>query len=572
LIFNENLRFFNLLLLYSVRLSNLPISFDLKLSPMKKIIVSIFSLFIVLITQANSQQPKLIVQIVVDQLRGDLIRQHQSQFGTSGFNYLLNHGLDFHNAHHPHANTTTCAGHATIATGAYPSLHGIIANDWYDRKSNKLIYCMEDLTTRVLPTSHTRITIPGRSPHNLKASTISDEIILARKGKAFGVSLKDRSAITLAGHAGKAFWFDKMNGGFVTADYYYSNYPQWVQNWNKNYNPQPFTWNLSHPKDFYQNANTPVFAQKESPFGKTFPHQVSNPPSEEYFKFLADTPKADELTANFAEQLLVEEQLGLSDNQTDYLGISFSAVDVIGHQFSPNSLEAEENLLMLDQTLAHFLALINKQVGLDNTLIILTADHGVSGSPAYLKAHHIPEIKPIDKLAAEQNIQAALTKRYQLPKQTLLFFNPPYVYLNHQIINDHHLNLNDVKQFVSETLNHEAGVFEAYPLPVTSMQEDWITSKVNRMAYPGRAGDVYMVSPPYQTYGTKNEVRIAHGSPWQYDSYVPLLFVHPSFKAQVISRPVYTTDIAATLAALLLIKSPSAAVGTPLVEVLDSFQ
>ncbi len=176
---------------------------------MKKISCSILLLINSLISYADSDQPKLILQIVVDQLRGDLIYRHHKQFGPSGFNYLLAHGLDYHNAHHPHANTTTCAGHSTIATGSYPSLHGIVDNDWYDRKTRKLKYCMEDLQAKILPTVHTQVEISGRSPRNLKPSTLSDEIILANKGKAFGVSLKDRAAITLAGHAGKAFWFDK---------------------------------------------------------------------------------------------------------------------------------------------------------------------------------------------------------------------------------------------------------------------------------------------------------------------------------------------------------------------------
>jgi predicted AlkP superfamily pyrophosphatase or phosphodiesterase len=521
--------------------------------------------------QASTKQPKLIVQIVVDQLRGDLIYQYQSQFGGNGFNYLLNHGINFDNTHHPHANTTTCAGHATIATGSYPALHGIVDNDWYDRKTNKLIYCMEDLTALPLPTPHTKIMTKGRSPRNLNASTISDEIILAKKGKAFSVSLKDRSAITLAGHAGKAFWFDKINGGFITTNFYYSSYPQWVQNWNTNYHPKDFTWNLSRPKDTYRNANNPVFPQHNKEFGQSFPHPITHAPSEPYFKFLSITPKADQLTADFAEQLLINEQLGKIANQTDYLGISFSVVDVIGHQFGPNSLEAEENMLLLDQTLAHLLKTIDKSVGLDNTLIVLTADHGVGDSPSYLKQHHIVEIKPMNIDAASQQIRDFLKQRYQLPKETLMYISLPYVYLNHKIISAHQLNVTAVSAQVAELLDHQPGVFKAYPLPVTNIERNWITAKVDRMAYPSRSGDVYLVPPPYQSRGAHDENRVTHGSPWQYDSYVPLLFVNPGFMAQRIARPVFTTDIAATLSALLMIKAPSAAVGVPLQEVLVQY-
>ena len=523
------------------------------------------------ISHADNPQPRLVLQLVVDQLRGDLIHQHQQQFGNNGFNYLLNHGIDYHNAHHPHANTTTCAGHATIATGSYPSMHGIVDNEWYDRKSKHLIYCMEDLKVRILPTIHTQKTNPGRSPNNLKASTLSDELLLANKGKAYGVSLKDRSAITLAGHAGKAFWFDKTNGGFVTSSFYYSSYPLWIQKWNKQYEPKAFEWTLSRQLTEYQNANNQVFHHDYKNFGQGFPHHIANPPSEEYFTFMSRTPKADQLTANFAEQLLVEEQLGLSPNKTDYLAISFSAVDVIGHQFGPNSLEAEDNLLVLDQTLAHLLAVIDKKVGLNNTLIILTADHGVGDSPSYLKAHHIAEVKPMNIEASEQMLRTSLKTRYQLPEEALMTIIPPYVYLDQQIIRDHQLNLTEISLFVAQTLNQQPGVYKAYPLPISGIEKDWISAKVGRMSYPYRSGDVYIVQPPYQSNGANNDSRVTHGSPWQYDSYVPLLFVHPDFKAKMITRPVKTTDIAPTLAALLMIKQPSAAVGQPLTEVLSAF-
>ncbi len=538
---------------------------------MKKLAFGTLLLIISLTAFSANDQPRLVLQIVVDQLRGDLIHQHQQQFDKNGFNYLLNHAIDFQNAHHPHANTTTCAGHATIATGSYPSMHGVVDNDWYDRKTHQLVYCMEDLNSKIIPTPHSRTLIDGRSPRNLKHSTLSDEIILSAKGRAFGVSLKDRAAITLAGHSGKAFWFDKTNGGFVTSTYYYSDYPQWVIDWNKHYIPKKYDWNLRLPKSEYQNAKNIPFKHDYKNFGQSFPHHVVNPPSQEYFTALSRTPKADQLTGEFAAQLLVQEHLGTTANKTDYLAVSFSAVDAIGHQFGPNSIEAEDNLLELDQTLAQLLAVIDKQVGLNNTLIILTADHGVSDSPSYLKSHHIAEIKPIDIKATELFIANVLYSKYHLPKNTLMSVTPPYIYLDQQIIKEHQLNLRAVSQYLAESLSSQPGIFRAYALPITNIEKDWLSAKVDRMAYPYRAGDIYLVQPPYQSYGIKNDNRVAHGSPWQYDSYVPLLFVHPSFKPRRISRPVFTTDIAPTLSALLMIKSPSGVVGQPLDEVSMAF-
>ncbi|KTD03341.1 alkaline phosphatase family protein [Fluoribacter gormanii] len=538
---------------------------------MKKYLCSIFLFLNCLNTYAQIHQPKLVVQLVIDQLRGDLIFQHQQQFGNGGFNYLLSHAIDYHNTHHPHANTTTCAGHATVATGSFPALHGIVNNEWYDRKSRQMVYCMEDLKTNILQTSHTRIAIPGRSPKNLYVSTLSDEVVLSQKGRVFGVSLKDRSAIALAGHAGKAFWFDTTNGGFITSTYYYKQYPQWVKNWNKNYHPQDYDWHLSRSKSEYQNANSPVFHHEDELFGQTFPHHITQAPSPEYFKSLSRTPKADQLTADFAEQLLTKERLGQSSGKTDYLGISFSGVDAIGHQFGPNSLESEDNLLELDKTLAHLFAVIDKQVGLNNTLIVLTADHGVNDGPTYLKAHHMDEINPINIPQMEQYIRASLKSRYALPEQTLMSITPPYIYLNHKVINKHKIELNEVKRYIAHALTLQPGIFKAYALPITDIEKDWLSAKVNKMYFPNRSGDIYLIQPPNQSYGTKGKDRVAHGSPWQYDSFVPLLFVHPDFKAQRIFRTTYTTDIAPTLSAVLMIKNPSAATGHPLQEVLSAF-
>ncbi|QMT59894.1 alkaline phosphatase family protein [Legionella sp. PC997] len=538
---------------------------------MKKYLCSLFLVLISLNAFAQITQPKLVVQLVIDQLRGDLIFQHQQQFGNGGFNYLLSHAIDYHNTHHPHANTTTCAGHATVATGSFPALHGVVNNEWYDRKSQQMVYCMEDLKTNVLRTPHTRIVIPGRSPKNLYTSTLSDEVILSQKGRVFGVSLKDRSAITLAGHAGKAFWFDTTNGGFVTSTYYYPQYPQWVKNWNKNYSPQDYAWHLSRSKTEYQNSNSPIFYHEDELFGQTFPHHITQAPSPEYFKSLSRSPKADQLTADFAEHLLTEERLGQSSGKTDYLGISFSGVDAIGHQFGPHSLESEDNLLELDKTLAHLLSVIDKQVGLNNTLIVLTADHGVNDGPTYLKAHRMHEINPIDVPKMEQYIRTLLKKQYTLPEETLMSITPPYIYLNHKVISQHKIKLSEVKRYLARALTLQPGIFKAYVLPLTDSEKDWLSAKVDKMYFPDRSGDLYLVQPPNQSNGTKGIDRVAHGSPWQYDSYVPLLFVHPDFKPQRIFRSTYTTDIAPTLSAILMIKNPSGAVGHPLLEVVSAF-
>lgn len=536
---------------------------------MKKIIF-LFSFFFPLAAIAQLEPPRLVVQLVIDQLRGDLIIRHHQQFGKDGFNYLLAHALDYRSAYHPHANTVTCVGHATIATGSYPSLHGIISNDWYDATTKKSINCVEDIQSKIIPTNRSRVTLPGRSPKNLQASTLSDELVLAQKGRAFAVALKDRSAITLAGHAGHAFWFDKENGGFVTSRYYYQNYPQWVEAWNQRYKPDNQTWELSAPLDSYYYAKAPSFANRFPEFGDSFPHHLGSVETAKYYKYLSITPFADELTTDFALHLLREEKLGLSASQTDYLAIAYAAVDAIGHQFGPNSLEAEDNLRRLDKNLANLLAALDKEVGLEHVLLVLTADHGVTDASVYLAQHRIKEQKELKATVLQNFIEQALAKRFQLPVSSLQAIALPYIYLNHEVIHDHQLSVKAVSHYLAEKLHQQPGIFQAYAIPL-SQSDDWLTDKVNKMIFPNRSGDLYLVPPAYQALTDPSLAPVSHGTPWDYDRYVALLFVHPQFKASRLYKRVSTTDIAPTLAALLNIKPPSANVGHPLEEVIARF-
>ncbi|MBA2709390.1 MAG: alkaline phosphatase family protein [Tatlockia sp.] len=536
---------------------------------MKKIF-SLILFFLTSLIYASSQPPKLVVQLIVDQLRGDLINLHRNKFGTEGFNFLLSHSLDYRNAHQPQANTVTCVGHANIATGSYPALHGIIGNEWFDKTSGKTIACVDDSQSGILPTPRSKKILPGSSPHNLVASTLSDEIVLSQKGRAFAVSFKARAAITMAGHAGKAFWFDKLNGGFITSNFYYSAYPQWVADWNKGYEPQELTWSLMHSPGLYNFAKAPRFSNRYPDFGVSFPHKTGGAQSDHYFKLLSMTPFADELTADFAINILEKEQLGKSPDKTDYLSISFSATDVIGHQFGPNSLESEDNLQRLDKTLARVLVAINKSVGLENTLIVLTADHGVSDSPAYLASHKILGSQTLSLPQLRKSIEDALAQRYQLPAASLEAIAAPYIYLNHQFIIDHHLTVKEVSTYLAEVLSKQPGMYKAYALPL-EIYGDWLSSAVNKMAFPERSGDLYLVTLPYEALVNKNEKRVAHGSPWNYDSYIPLLFVSPVFKGQPIFRPVSATEIAPTISAILNIKQPSASSQQPLMEVMQEF-
>jgi predicted AlkP superfamily pyrophosphatase or phosphodiesterase len=266
---------------------------------------------------------------------------------------------------------------------------------------------------------------------------------------------------------------------------------------------------------------------------------------------------------------LIAEQLGKKEGQTDYLAISFSANDAVGHHFGPNSLEAEDTLLMLDKTLAHLLDVIDREVGLNRTLVVLTADHGVSDSPGYLQDHHLVSTAALSDNNLEKQLQHLLKEKYHLPEKTLLAVNLPFVYLDHQIIENQNMTVEKLSKKIARFLARQSGVYNAYPLSETVNASDWLGKKIQRMAHPQRAGDIYVVQQPYQ-YRIKNgQARVSHGSPWNYDSYVPLIFSQPAFKAIKVVRPVATIDIASTLSMMLSVKPPSASVGIPLTEVIE---
>jgi predicted AlkP superfamily pyrophosphatase or phosphodiesterase len=344
-------------------------------------------------------KPKLILQITVDQLRGDLPTRFMKHMGKGGFRYLKEQGIWYTNAHYGHCNTETVVGHTTLATGADPSEHGMVSNVWFDRATDKLTYNIEDPRYHILTagadvdksteidSTQTLASTDGRSPENIVVSTFSDELGLLTNGasKIFAVSVKDRGAVTLAGHGGKAFWYSKASNEFITSSYYYDTYPAWVNAWNKQklaYTYEGKSWELLLDKSKY------MFGQSDGEkgevdiagFGTTFPHAFQTHNNKYFSSYLTFSPVGDKLTLDFAKTLLKEEKLG-QDEVTDFLAISFSSTDYVGHLFGPSSLEMEDNILQLGRTLADLFAYVDKTVGLDNTLIVLSADHGLSLIP-----------------------------------------------------------------------------------------------------------------------------------------------------------------------------------------------
>ena len=457
-------------------------------------------------------RPRLVLQITVDQLRGDLPTRYYDRFGDGGIRYLWENGVVYRNAHHAHANTETIVGHTTLATGAHPSGHGMVGNLWFDRETGFITYNVEDARYRLLtvgadvnkdteidPTQRAARS-DGRSPAAILGSTFSDELRSNSGGrsKVFGISVKDRGAISMAGHSGTAYWFSKAGGEFVTSTYYLDQYPDWVTAFNAQQPTQQFA-NTSW--DLLQNQSRYLFAETDdrewetdvAGFGRVFPHSYGDGTSLYFTTWLTLSPAGDKLVLDFAKKALVEEQLG-ADDVTDYLGVSFSATDYVGHIFGPSSLESEDNILRLDRTIAELLAHIDENVGLDNTLIVLSADHGGPDAPGYSISLGIPAgyVDPDswDRDTAIGRIKTA----FNISGKLFETYSHPYLYFSEEVKNSRDIDIGALESAVVDELSQ----FEGVSLAVSStalrrgnLQDTVLMHSVINNFHAKRSGDVF---------------------------------------------------------------------------------
>jgi hypothetical protein len=539
---------------------------------------------------AAQEPPRLVLQITVDQLRGDLIDRYRAGMGEGGFNYLIENGVYFANAHHRHANTETIVGHTTLSTGTDPGIHGMVANLWFDQNAGATFYNVQDpdfplvgaagvdADTEIDPTQRAATT-DGRSPRNILTSTIGDEIRMhyGPDVKVFGVSVKDRGAISFAGHAGQAYWFSKAEGRFVTSTFYRDDYPDWITAWEQEVLVASYAgwdWTLMLPPENY------LFADRDDQpwetdiagFGRTFPHNFGPADSNYYTTLLTLSPAGDEITADFAKALMAAEGIG-QDDVPDFMSVSFSSTDYVGHLFGPSSLEAEDNLKRLDRTLADFLAFVDETVGFENTLIVLSADHGAPEAPGYLatlgiEARHF-SFEEADKTPGLMRLK----EEFGLSSELIRSFTNPYVYLDHETIEAAGLDQTTVETAVARELQNLQGI--ALAVSSTALRSGQVAdTKVSRAIlsnfHPDRSGDIYVVFEPHWFVADFDGLSVAsaHGSPWAYDTHVPVIFAGPGIDPQRVDRRVETVDVAVTIAARLRTKPPSGAVGAPLIEVL----
>lgn len=534
---------------------------------------------------AAPRPPKLVLQITVDQLRGDLPFRYADRFSKGGFRRFLEHGLWYAAAHHDHAYHETIVGHTTLATGAWPSRHGMIANRWYDAKTGKGVENIEDTRYPVLPIDRETPTAKGVSPTAILTTTFSDELAVttANRAKVFAVSLKDRAAVPMAGHFGKAFWFSEQNGCFVTSAFYYDAYPKWVTDWCGRHPADAYAntkWELLEARTRYlfrdftnvypagTRAEENMAGLASLGFGRTFPHPLGA--GADLYRNITLSPPGDELTAAFAKELIRQEALGRHET-TDYLAISFSISDYIGHWFSASSLESEDNFLRLDRTLASLLDFIDAEVGLDRTLIVLSGDHGGAEYPEYLAS-----LKINTGRIPMQDISAAATKavadKFGTTDPIISAYSQPYLYVDRKMLEKNKLNLAEVERVIADAVMAVPGIAVAVPiLQLTNgggQGDEELLGRLRHNYNRERSGDVQVVQlPQWQIDGDSGPKLLQHASLWAYDSFVPVAFLGPRIPTAMIHRSISTTDVAATLSSYLKTKFPSGNVGVPLVEV-----
>jgi predicted AlkP superfamily pyrophosphatase or phosphodiesterase len=540
--------------------------------------------------QAEAQEvarPALILQITVDGLRGDLLQRYRDRFGPGGFRFLLEKGVVYGNAHFSHANTETVVGHATLATGAHPSDHGLVGNVVFDRENGELAYNLEDDQSPLLPTRETsnlgaqvdpaqkRSRSQGRSPVKLLTSTFADELSVhfAGKPKIFAVSGKDRSAIVMAGFAGKAFWFSTDTGDYQSSSYYYKAYPEWVKAWNRKRPAADYdskSWVLANDKSTYllgAHDDRPYETDLKG-YGRTFPHPFGSADGKTFNTRLLFSPVGDKLTADFAKTIINEEKLG-KDDIPDYLSVSFSGVDAVNHFFGPSSLENEEAVLQLDRIIADLLTHVNKTIGLAHVIIVLSADHGMPEAPERM-AEQGMAVQRIDSKKISEAASRAASEKFGKDDLVLSFYRP-YLYLNTRAIIAEGLDRRHVESVMADAIGKVKGIAHAIPTSsLPGIQDTPLVRKVRLNTHSERSGDIYIVQQPYWYLQEGGPIAVMHGSPWTYDTHVPIIVAGADIQPRFVGRLVHPVSIAPTLATLIGTKPPSAAFAEPLKEVLES--
>lgn len=514
-------------------------------------------------------RPKLVVGVVIDQMRWDYLYRYYDRYAANGgFKRMLNMGYSCENTMIPYAPTVTACGHSTIYTGAVPAISGITGNMWWDSQLQKTVYCTEDKSVNTVGSTSS---LGKMSPVNMLVNTIGDELRMATNfnGKVVGVAIKDRGGILPAGHkANAAYWYDNTVGSWITSTFYMNELPKWVSDFNSQKLVDKYYqqgWNLLYPAATYLQSTADEKSYEAKPFGDKFPYTLSGFIGKDYGK-IATTPMGNTLTSEFAKAAITGEQLG-TDGVTDMIAISYSAPDYIGHSFGPNSVEEEDNYLRLDKELGNLLDFLDAKVGKNQYVLFLSADHGVVAVPEFLKENKMPGGRlMMADLAKSMN--KSLNEVYKIPNMVVSDDNYQ-VHLNHKAMDSAKIETKPVVDWIVNYLQAQPAIARVFPLDQLNIVPlpATIRTMLNNGYYPTRNGDIQIILKPGYIEAWSN-TGTTHGLWNPYDAHIPLLWYGWGIKAGKTNRETYMTDIAPTLAAMLHIQMPNGCVGHVITEVM----
>jgi predicted AlkP superfamily pyrophosphatase or phosphodiesterase len=527
-------------------------------------VVGVICFFVLpLFRTAPSSSARLLLVISVDQFAYQYIDRFHDLY-SGGLKRILDSGTLFSNANFGYADTSTCPGHATIVSGVYPSRSGIVSNAWFDRREHREVYCVDDNRY-------------GRSPKRMLVSSLPDWIQgHTWRGKVFTASGKDRSAITLGGkRADGAFWYKKESGTFTSSPYYSAAGRGWVSDFNnENRLLTHFgeLWNQTGALEQEgQGApgNRQIVQLDQGVFPDRFPHRIGSAsvlPGESFYRSIYATPFVDEHLGEFAKRLIVEERLG-QDLALDFLGLSFSALDTVGHRFGPNSPEVLDTLLRLDKTLDELFALIEQEIGLNRVLIVFTADHGIQPLPEY--RHHRGEeahrIQAADS-ACIQRAGKAIVESFGIQNPFL-----SHLYVNRQLLEEHEIGPQVFFEELASNLERCPTVQKAWTasaIKVAVEQGDEMGLKFSRSVHPERSPDIFVQPRKFHLHSFREGTN--HGSPYAYDTHVPVVFAGPGVSRRIVDEAIGMVDLAPTVAELLGVDYPKGLDGVSRVGLLGS--
>jgi predicted AlkP superfamily pyrophosphatase or phosphodiesterase len=542
---------------------------------MKKIVPYIIFTFVILFSGCTQKEfvkkkPTLIVGIVIDQMRYDYLTRFANRYGENGFKRLLDNGFSLENAHYNYTPTYTAPGHASIYTGTTPSNHGIISNTWYDKFEKKSVYCVDDFKYKTVGDNGDA---GQKSPSRMFTTTITDQLHLAQnmRGKTIGIALKDRSAILPVGHtANAAYWFD---GSWISSSFYQEKLPDWVIKFNKNgdierhlntpwetlYDIKTYTSSLSD-----NNAFEGLFTGEEKPiFPKNIPALKEKNGKNNLIKSI---PAGNTFTVDFAKAAIIEENLGNSED-TDFLAISFSSTDYVGHKYGPDAIETEDTYLRLDKDLGILFSFLDTQIGKDNYVVFLTADHAAVQVPAYLQSLKIPA-HYLNSSALKKFILQT-SEKYFHSDEIIQNVSNFQIFLNKEVIESLGLEVYKVAQKLADEALSFEGIYKtvtARTLQSTHFSDGILNSLQN--GYNQKlSGDVLMI--PYPATLNGGRTGTSHGSGYSYDTHIPMIFYGNGIKKGSSSKKYEIIDIAPTIAQLLQIEAPNGTTGKVITEILE---